>query len=1113
MTRFLHLKKVTRILLFLFFAGITGKGYADDFFAVCESGQTLHYTITNATNHKVFVSGWGGTDQLSGDLIINEKVVYEGVTYTVDSIETSAFSYCTQITSLVVGYNIQRIGVGAFRNCSGLRSVVLYNVSDIDRNAFINCSKIEYLDLGETRRIGPSAFMNCFKLAYVVFPETVNTIENAAFANCSNLSLIDILFKYNYDDMDAPFVLGENAFYNCTGLTSVILPHNLSLIQSKAFKNCSSLTSIRIPSQVALIESEAFYGCSSLTSVYFCGVSEIGAYAFANTNIQSMVMLSMIPNSFNEGSFEGVYNVTVQVPPNCVDQYEYDWASLYWDNMFYFEPIDDSPILFEDDYLELVFLESWDINDDGIFDRFEAMLVDELPPLDVSLITSFDEFQYFLSIDRVPVSAFEECSTMTSITLPSSIASIDKWAFAYCTGLTSLVLPEKVAVIGANAFYNSGIESISIPDGVQVIDDGAFLDYNGFTSSITLPSSLRHIGYASFSSNGFTSVEIPNSVVYIGDYAFEGCCIQNLYLPESVILMGESPFSRYYLRTINVATDNPVFDSRNNCNAIIKTQANELIIGCQYTVIPNTVTKLGTEAFYSCSNPTFTSIVIPNSVHTIGKKAFYFCNYLTSVSLDESLEVIGEEAFNSCHHLSSITISASVNSIDESAFVFCEDLLHIEVDANNMTYDSRNNCNAIIETNTNRLIAGCQNTVIPRTVTALGHHAFEGCKELTSIIIPPSVTSIGGLTFYNCSALTNVYVLNSNTSLVPYQYIALYTFIGCDAAFGIYVPYGSMSAYQTDNQWKKWSSKIHPMVFKDIPGYQISHGAWSFVSSSLSDDLSANDVEEMIAEIASEYDLYRFDQSAEDQEWQNHKANPFELANGQGYLYANKADTYLIFKGTFNEASSKQVDLTYDAGKPFAGWNLVGNPFPVDAYANRSYYVMNAAGTALNPVPVSTATAIPTCTGLMVKANATGEKITFTRSTSKGQDDEHGMLTLTVTADNSDTALDKAILSFNEGDELEKVSLRSGQTSLAIVQGSEEYAIYVMRQIGETTLHFTPETDADYVIQIDATGAELNYLHLIDTMTGADIDLLQQPSYRFFAKTTDNKARFRIAIK
>ncbi len=300
---------------------------------------------------------------------------------------------------------------------------------------------------------------------------------------------------------------------------------------------------------------------------------------------------------------------------------------------------------------------------------------------------------------------------------------------------------------------------LSYAEAAAVTDLGDVFAHNYYIvtfDELQYFTGLTTIGNSAFAwCHGLTSVVLPNTITELGYQAFYDCRnLLSITIPAAVINIASSALICDDLESIVVAEGNTVYDSRENCNAVIITNSNELLRGCKNTVIPNTVVSIRANAYSSCT-------------------------------------------------LESVNIPASITSIANTSFYDCENLETITVDADNVVYDSRNNCNAIIETNTNKLVAGSKTTIIPSTVTAIDNNAFSyrfrnGSYNIT---IPESVVSIGNNAYLGAYGIESITVLAE----VPPT-------LGNDAFYDVpkyipvYVPCGTRSAYQAAEGWSEFTN-------------------------------------------------------------------------------------------------------------------------------------------------------------------------------------------------------------------------------------------------------------------------------------------------------------------
>lgn len=338
--------------------------------------------------------------------------------------------------------------------------------------------------------------------------------------------------------------------------------------------------------------------------------------------------------------------------------------------------------------------------------------------------------------------AFRGCDNITTVTLGSRVWSIETEAFAGCSSLATVNMNNVLRKIGYQAFARcASLTAFNFPESVTTIGNNAFSNCTSLTT-IVLPNNMTTLATGVFRDcTNLSSVTFPNNLQTIGNQAFAFCrALTNSAIRESVTTIGELAFQ--------------------SCT------------GFTTLTIPNNVVTIGGRAYMGCSG--LTTVNIGTSVTTIGENAFSSCKKLTAIDIPDNVTTIGEYSFSYCDDLATVTIGTGLTNIrmgegldsdEQSPFIACPKLTSISVAAGNNTYDSRENCNAIIETATNKLIVGSGSTIIPESVTAIADNAFFSLNGLTTIIIPLSVQTVGQRAFEE-AGLTLVNI-NSNNTTIP----------------------------------------------------------------------------------------------------------------------------------------------------------------------------------------------------------------------------------------------------------------------------------------------------------------------------------------------------------
>ena len=623
---------------------------------------------------------------------------------------------------------------------------------------------------------------------------------------------------FTYDKLQSVVIpstaqeIGNFAFYDCRSLKKVTIENGITSIGTAAFSGCTGLTKIRIPSSVKRIREDAFKDCKSIAMV----IAEHTEPAYITKSV------------FSDETYQ---NAVLYVPQGCKDAYAadtYGWG--YFKNIV--DEIPDENINFqfmadglayhvisvEDKEVELI--PPSQINSSAGAYRGDVVIPATVTDSDNGITYTVTKTD-ILAINGTAITSIKFPSTIRRMEsyLPSNgckiyIDDIAAWCKTDFHWKGAGVIPRLNNTSARYPLFVNGQEvtHLEIPDGVTSISEAAFY---GFTiKGITLPASVKRVDNVAFKSTSLESLVIPSTLQEIGFGAFSNCSnLQSLTIEEGIKEIGPTAFG--------------------DCTALTKISLPGSVkrihdfafrgcINLTEVTLPEGLERIDEWAFAWCTR--LPAISTPASLRSIGRNAFTACRELATVTLSEGLEHIGRYAFNRCTSLRTLQVPASVNAIERSIIEDCHSLQSLSVAGGNPKYDSREQCNAIIETATNTLVAATTGAAIPSDIQTIGDHALAYCTDRQSIELPEGLKRIGHSAFLHCWSLHTVTIPESTDSIGPKAFDACESFTEViakaaqpcaidDMSFTantyrtttLYVPDEAVERYREARGWKRFA--------------------------------------------------------------------------------------------------------------------------------------------------------------------------------------------------------------------------------------------------------------------------------------------------------------------
>lgn len=583
------------------------------------------------------------------------SLAYVDVASDLTYVGESAFASCEQLVSIYLGNLLEEISSFAFSNCKALTSVVVPStVTRIGDSAFFNCASLSQLELHEgLSEICASAFAECSSLKSLTIPSSVSNVSVGAFANCmiEDLTMPQVFGNYlafifggingygdNYiipstlvsvtiTDSNVP----EYAFSQCSNIQTVTIG-NAAVVYDNAFSYCSSLTQVNLPETLTSIGENAFYNCSSLSQIELpSSLTNIAQSVFSSCSALESIVIPSSVTSIGSGAFSYCYGIKeINLPSAYGDSFS---------NLFgYSMPSELKKITFGSTTVPSNYFSGWS--------NVEEIVLE--------------------NTTEIGSNAFNSCYSLKSITLPSTLTTINDWAFSYCSSLSSVVLPSSLSVIRAYAFYNCpSLMSIVLPSSLTSIDSEAFANCNKLyeiynLSSLPLVKGSWEYGQVALKAKIIhTSLdEDPLSVIKTQE-------------DIDIIRIGDEYLAVKYRGSNTELTLGELhYDGVNVSDYSIEkgflndSSVSSLTVGTQAQLTP--------ESFANCYNLTYVDLK-DSMAFEIPDSCFNSCSSLTTVLLPTYMNRIGSYAFSSCTSLQSIDLPAGA-SIGAYAFAYCHNL-------------------------------------------------------------------------------------------------------------------------------------------------------------------------------------------------------------------------------------------------------------------------------------------------------------------------------------------------------------------------------------------------------------------------------------------------------